>query len=620
MKLKKLFGLLTGLFLCLLFSSSTLADNVITVSFNTFGQEDGPKNIRFSLKANGEVTVTGVQEAYSADVSSYTLTANTVTIKGDVTEFSCNFNSDITSIDASQCATLKELSCKYSDVTEIKVANLKQLTKLACSSNNLESLDLSGCEALQEVNASTNSTLTTLTLDGCVALKTLEASTTALERLDLKDCVNLETLDVSRGKLKFLNLKNCTSLKSLTCSSNALEELDLSSCKNLKDITCSSNPLAALTIADCPELTHLYTDKAKLSTLTINNCAKLTDVYCQRNELTEINLKNCPALTRLFLNFNKISSEKMQVIVENLPMREVAQNAKLMAIGKDTGAEEGNKCSKRSVATAKEKNWTVYFENKTTYETTEYEGESEFYAVTLEATAGGTLEIEGWDAEALKKVEVGTALKVKATPAEGYELLGLTANGNPIMMKKEFVVNSNTTVKATFEEITRTVQLVTKGPGSIAIEGYTEEQLQKVKPGQVLKVIATPKGENARLKRLVAIEKVYGQEDVTTDILATKQFTSTLKNLEIHAEFEEIKSLEGTTSRMLMVGVDNASGWVTIEGATPLCSAAVYSVEGKLLTTASTDANGLMELNLSQWGKGNYIIRIGNDVVKVALN
>lgn len=620
MKLKKLFGLLTGLFLCLLFSSSTLADNVITVSFNTFGQEDGPKNIRFSLKANGEVTVTGVQEAYSADVSSYTLTANTVTIKGDVTEFSCNFNSDITSIDASQCATLKELSCRSSDITTLNVAGLKELTKLSCGSNDISTLDLSGCKALEELKISTSPALETLILKGCTALKTLEASSSTLKTLDLSECPNVETLDVSRGKITELNLSQCINLKSLSCGDNALKTIDLSVCRKLTDVMCGSNPLTALEINDCPELTYISAIKSEITSLKLHNCPKLTDVYCQRNKISAVSIDNCPALVRFFIFFNQISAEVMQEIVNKLPSRETSQDAKLMAIGKDTGIEEGNKCTKRSVAEAKAKNWTIYFKDETNWTTTEYEGESEFYAVTLEATAGGTLEIEGWDAEALKKVEAGTTLKVKATPAEGYELLGLTANGDPIMMKREFVVNSNTTVKATFEEITRTVQLVTKGPGSIAIEGYTEEQLQKVKPGQVLKVIATPKGENARLKRLVAIEKVYGQEDVTTDILATKQFTSTLKNLEIHAEFEEIKSLEGTTSRMLMVGVDNASGWVTIEGATPLCSAAVYSVEGKLLTTALTDANGLMELNLSQWGKGNYIIRIGNDVVKVALN
>ena len=74
------------------------------------------------------------------------------------------------------------------------------------------------------------------------------------------------------------------------------------------------------------------------------------------------------------------------------------------------------------------------------------------YAVTLTKEGEGTLTATG--ADDLKAVPEGTELTIEATPAAGYELKALTANGADILATKKVVVKGATEVKATFTKKT----------------------------------------------------------------------------------------------------------------------------------------------------------------------
>ena len=74
------------------------------------------------------------------------------------------------------------------------------------------------------------------------------------------------------------------------------------------------------------------------------------------------------------------------------------------------------------------------------------------YRVTLTQGAHGTISIEGYTTETLKTVAKGTELTVKETPANGYELKELKANGVDIMSTKKFTVTADTEVTAVFGE------------------------------------------------------------------------------------------------------------------------------------------------------------------------
>ena len=76
------------------------------------------------------------------------------------------------------------------------------------------------------------------------------------------------------------------------------------------------------------------------------------------------------------------------------------------------------------------------------------------FAVTLTKDGEGTLNATG--AEDLNAVAFGTELTIEASPAEGYELTALTANGQDILATKKVVVKEATEVKATFVKKTAT--------------------------------------------------------------------------------------------------------------------------------------------------------------------
>ena len=73
------------------------------------------------------------------------------------------------------------------------------------------------------------------------------------------------------------------------------------------------------------------------------------------------------------------------------------------------------------------------------------------YAVTLTKEGDGTVAISG--ADNLDAVKAGSKLTVTATPADGWEVKSITANGKDITADKTFVVNGDTEVKVLFARI-----------------------------------------------------------------------------------------------------------------------------------------------------------------------
>ena len=128
-------------------------------------------------------------------------------------------------------------------------------------------------------------------------------------------------------------------------------------------------------------------------------------------------------------------------------------------------------------AVSKEATWTINADDTYSIETSQ-EGE-------------GKLEVRG--AKDLKRVAAGTELTVSAEPADGWELVALTANKVDILSSKSFKVTENTTVRAVFtteNPKTYAVTLVKEGEGKVEITGA--DNLGAVVTGTKLTVTATP--------------------------------------------------------------------------------------------------------------------------------
>ena len=113
------------------------------------------------------------------------------------------------------------------------------------------------------------------------------------------------------------------------------------------------------------------------------------------------------------------------------------------------------------------------------------------YSVETSQEGQGELVVLG--AKDLKRVPAGTKLMVTATPADGWELVALTANDIDILSSKTFEVTENTMVRATFTQkapTTYAVTLVKEGEGDVTITGA--DDLTAVPAGTKLTVTAKP--------------------------------------------------------------------------------------------------------------------------------
>ena len=211
----------------LLATSSLLAEGVITMTTTrTVGEQ-----ITLTIEANGNVTIEGVKEPPSKGyTTTYTLTSQTVTIRGDVTSLYCGRN-QLTSLNVSGCTALKELKCYDNQLTSLDVSSCTALKDLYCYRNKLTSLNVSGCTALTSLWCYQNQ-LTSLNVSGCTALTSLYCYENQLTSLNVSGCTALTELDCSANLLRQLKVEGCTNLSSLFCLKNEIKGTEMTNLVN----------------------------------------------------------------------------------------------------------------------------------------------------------------------------------------------------------------------------------------------------------------------------------------------------------------------------------------------------------------------------------------------------
>ena len=201
------------------------------------------------------------------------------------------------------------------------------------------------------------------------------------------------------------------------------------------------------------------------------------------------------------------------------------------------------------------------------------------FEVMLVQPEHGTLTIEGYTTETLKKVSDDTELTVTATTTEeGYEPKEIQVNGKKIA-GTTFRVTENTTVTALFGKKTFPVTASVKDGkgGEVKLEGAAN--LDAVEYGTTLTVVATPDEANGYNKlKAVTVNGTPLAEGVMTFVVKEA------KTVEVEFElktFPVTKELTGVTT-----------GEITITGATNL-DAVEYGTE---LTVAATTTEAGYEL------------------------
>ena len=570
-----------------LLTSTTLpAEGVITMTTSkTVGEE-----IFLKIEANGNVTIEGIKEAPETGDKFfvYTLTSQTITIRGDVTTLDCS-NNQLTSLDVSGCTALAKLSCSRNQLTSLDVSKNTALTTLWCSDNQLTSLDVSkspaltqldcssnqltnldvsdctaltklgcyenqltnlnasGCTALTWLDCSwnqltslnvsgysalgrlscSNNQLTSLDVSGCTSLTSLDCSWNQLTNLNVSGCSALTWLDCSwnQNQLTSLNVSGCSALGRLFCSNNQLTSLDVSGCTSLTTLGCYENQLTNLNVSGCTALEKLWCSNNQLTSLNVSGCTALTTLDCSKNLLRKIDLSGCTSIILLTCHRNQIKASEMANLVNSLPDLQ-DKGVGLFKVFYD-GSGEDNVCLATHVATAKAKSWKTQFTRSSNGGTWyDYTGaDNPVFTVTSSSTSGGSIFFTG--ADNLNAVPYGTELTVVATPAEGYKLTTLTANGQDILETKRFKVTANTRVEATFTLQAYNVTTIKLGEGTLYVSGA--DDLDAVMPGTELTVTATPADTyeltelTANGKSILDTKKVVVNEDMIIRAIFSKK-------------------------------------------------------------------------------------------------
>ncbi|WP_308558476.1 leucine-rich repeat domain-containing protein, partial [uncultured Porphyromonas sp.] len=472
----------------------------------------------------------------------------------------CNDN-QLTALDVSQNTALTELGCQQNQLTALDLSQNTALTELDCQQNQLAALDVSQNTALKKLKCS-NNPLTALNVSKNTALTQLDCDNNQLTMLDVSQNTALTWLKCDNNPLTKLDVTKNTALEMLFCSYNQLTTLDVSQNTALIWLKCFENKLAALDVSQNTALTWLDCDNNQLTKLDVSQNTALRTLECHRNQLTALDVSKNTKLEVLRCHGNQIKGEEMTRLVNSLPDRTGKRAGKFTVVQEP--ALEGNICLKSDVAIAKGKNWNTQKYKSDTDEYVAYEG-AQTLKVTLTKEGEGTLTATG--ATDLNAVPEGTELTIVATPAEGYKLTALTANGTDILATKKLSVREDTEIKATFTKKTFAVKLTKEGEGTITATGA--DDLNAVTYGTELTIVATP-ADGYKLTALTANG---------TDILATKKL-SVREDTEIKATF--------TKKTFAVKLTKEGEGTITATGADDL-NAVNYGTE---LTINATPAEG----------------------------
>lgn len=159
-------------------------------------------------------------------------------------------------------------------------------------------LNLSGLSNLKYLNCYMNS-LTSLNLNGCNSLEDIYLDQNYLTTLDVSGISTLKQLNCQNNDLTSINLNSTPSLINILCFSNNITSLNLDNHANLEVLNCSGNSLTNLTFNNCPSLTLLSCDSNNLQTLDVNSSTNLIEIYCGYNHLQNLNVSNCLLLNHL---------------------------------------------------------------------------------------------------------------------------------------------------------------------------------------------------------------------------------------------------------------------------------------------------------------------------------
>lgn len=202
--------------------------------------------IAINLGDSKGVVLTGVKEAYQqGDYEEgrylYTITSQSISISGDITELDCN-GQQLTAAHLKDLPNLSYVELHTNKLAQFTIQNCPAVEELYIGKNQLERLDLSHQKELNTLDCSGNGLLS-LQLDDCPALSSLWCYRNRLSTLDVSAFPALSELMAHANRLTSLDLANNPKLKTLNVADNQLQELDFTATPLLMTVVCHTNAI-----------------------------------------------------------------------------------------------------------------------------------------------------------------------------------------------------------------------------------------------------------------------------------------------------------------------------------------------------------------------------------------
>ena len=214
------------------------------------------------------------------------------------------------------------------------------------------------------------------------------------------------------GALTNYEIENTTSI--------FIENEDISNLKGIEFFTnlaifqCYDNQLTYVDISKNTKLEQLILTRNKLEELDVSKNIALWRIACGWNQLTTLDLRNNINLKELSCNVNFIKGADMDALINSLPSRTL-DGTNLLYVIRPLEADEHNVCTKRQVASAKAKGWTVKYWDGT--QNLDYEGSDETSSIKGDVNGDG--QVNGTDYVALTNIVLGKNAKTDAADVNG---------------------------------------------------------------------------------------------------------------------------------------------------------------------------------------------------------
>ena len=201
------------------------------------------------------------------------------------------YKNQLTELDVSKNAALKELECYENNLTSLDVSKNAELVALYCFNNQLTSLDVRKNTKLESLWCGQNN-LTSLDVRKNTALTHLSCEQNQLTSLDVRQNAALKYLVCDQNQLTELDVRQNAALTHLGCYQNQLTSLDVRQNKALEYLYCQQNYLTSLDVSKNTKLEQLWCFSNQLSSLDVSQHTLLRGLRCSQNNLTSLNVEN----------------------------------------------------------------------------------------------------------------------------------------------------------------------------------------------------------------------------------------------------------------------------------------------------------------------------------------